>query len=356
MANFEEEIIISRAPGRITFCGGGSDISPIPEKFGGACLNASINKYTTAKFRWRGDDKIEIYNFKTKDKLKLRLSELESIEPRNKLPFDIPLAVIRLFRSKIKRGFNLWIISDIGLHSGLGTSATIFASIVGVFNEALNINLTRPEIAETAFYLESNILNHPGGRQDQYAAVFGGFNLFEFNGGSKVSVKPLVLDHDTTHELRDNLILFFLFPRTIISSGEIIKDKIKTFSSADRFDPVLKAKSMAYDSTNILVSGNLSGFADLLHKNWEEKKKFSKLVSNKRIDNFYDEIRKEGALAGKILGAGGGGHMLVFCSPLNKMKVIRRAEELGARNVEFDLSFDGLTTWRSNWHEEEQPR
>ena len=357
-----EEIIVARAPGRITFCGGGSDVSPIPEKFGGLCLNASINKYATTKFRWRSDQIVELHNLRTSGQLKLDVDDLKTLnkESFSKYPnFDIPLAVIRLFAEKIDRGFNLWWGSDIGLHSGLGTSAAIFVSMIGVLNEVLRLGLTKEEIAETAFFLENNFLNHTSGRQDQYAAVFGGLNLFEFNGGSSVKVNKLTLSHDTLHELRDNLLLFFLFPRdtflsrNTILSGEIEKDKVKNFTAVKRFEPVLKVKQIAMEANRVLLSGNLAGFADLLHNNWEEKQKHSQLVSNEKIDRFYSEIRQAGALAGKIVGAGGGGHMLVFCSPLNKNKVIKKAEELGAQNIVFELTNHGLTVWRSNWHQEE---
>lgn len=351
-----EKMIVARAPGRITFCGGGSDVSPIPEKFGGFCLNAGINKYVTTKFRWRPDEKIEIYNLKTKEKLKLGLNELKNLKRENIIRnkrFDMPLAVSFLFAPKIDRGFNIWILPDVELHSGLGTSATVFTSLIGVFNEALGLGFNRSEIAETAFFLESEVLGHTTGRQDQYAAAYGGFNLFEFNGDQNVKVNPLVLSHNTINELRDNLLLFFLFPRIAVSAGEIEKDKVRTFTSVEKFEPVLKVKKMAVDASKILLSGDLTGFADLLHNNWEEKKKHSTLVSNKKIDRFYEEIRKEGALAGKIIGAGGGGHMLVFCSPLNKMKVIRKAQELGAKNIDFELASDGLTVWHSDWHQEE---
>lgn len=361
MAN-NEEIIVARAPGRITFCGGGSDVSPIPEKFGGLCLNASINKYATTKFRWRDDRVVEFYNFRTNEKIKLLVDDLKTLNKASFSKynnFDIPLSVTRLFAEKIDRGFNLWWFSDVGLHSGLGTSAAVFASVIGVFNEVLKLDLTKEEVAETAFFLENEFLGHTSGRQDQYAAVFGGLNLFEFNGGGSVKVNRLTLSHDTLHELKDNLLLFFLFPRdavlsrNVILSGEIEKDKIKNFTAVKRFEPVLKVKQMAMEANHVLLSGNLAGFADLLHTNWEEKKKHSQLVSNEKIDRFYSEIRQAGALAGKIVGAGGGGHMLVFCSPLNKIKVIKKAEELGAQNILFELTNNGLTVWHSNWHQEE---
>ena len=161
------------------------------------------------------------------------------------------------------------------------------------------------------------------------------------------------LSKNTINELRENLLLFFLFPRTMAASGEIIRDQIKVFSSVQKFEPVLKAKTLAYETDKILNSGDLSGFAELLHNNWEEKKKFSKLISNQKIDNFYEQIREEGALAGKILGTGGGGHMLVFCSPLNRIKVIKKAESLGAVNIDFALAEEGLTTWISDWYKDE---
>jgi len=336
------QLIKSRAPLRISFIGGGTDVSPFPERYGGAVINTTITKYITSTLKFRNDKKLKI----------TIVGEGETIYPEIKNVkydgrFDIVKAVIKHLY-KENRGLDIYIYKDIGPRSGLGGSATLFVSCIGLFNEILDRKLDKYEIAELAYKLERDELKNLGGRQDQYASAFGGINFIEFKGNNFVRVTPLNISKEVISSLEENIILLNVGERK--SSGGIIEEEIKNIKTQrDTQKAMLETKKLVIEMKEILLSGNLKEFGILLDKAWQLKKKFGSQISNSRIDQLYKELKKAGALGGKISGAGGGGHMFVFCKSFKRDKVENAALKFGAKLVPFNLENSGLVTWRTNF-------
>lgn len=326
-------IVRSRSPVRLSFGGGGTDVPPYCDERGGCVVSATINKYSYGTLETRDDKKI---NIDSVDFLNLKkIDNLSLIE-----------SVIRSM-NLTGRGLNVFLRSDVPPRSGLGSSAATFAAMIGLFNHLKTKDrMTRHKIAETAYELERKELGIGGGYQDQYATVFGGINFIEFFGNGKVQVNPINMKKDHMLELEKHLLLVYTMDRQI-SGGDIIKDQTKRFK--ERKSKALDVtKEIAQDMHYALRSGNLMEFGNLLHKAWMSKKKHSPLISNKKIDNLYNLARKNGALGGKLTGAGGGGFMLFFCEPNKEHRVIEALKMHNFTPLTITFDFEGLQTWNVN--------
>jgi D-glycero-alpha-D-manno-heptose-7-phosphate kinase len=217
--------------------------------------------------------------------------------------------------------------------------------LVGLVKEFKNLPLTEYEIAHLAYLIEREDMQIKGGHQDQYAASFGGFNFIEFHG-DRVIVNPLRIHQDTVNELEHNLLL--CYTGTTRRSDRIIEDQTKRFEEKQEntVQALRDQKQLAIDMKNALLSRRLSDFADLLHSAWKSKKNISPRISNATIDEMYETARKSGAIGGKILGAGGGGYMLLYCEFEKKHKVAEAMKKLGASPTEFAFERRGLQSWR----------
>ena len=235
--------------------------------------------------------------------------------------------------------------NDIPPRSGLGSSASAFASAIGLFNELGETKLTEYQIAELAYRLERDELGNKGGRQDQYAAVFGGINFIEFKTDGSVRVDPLKMKRNHLLELEKNMILVYTMDRSV--SGDIIEDQTNQYvkGRGKTREGLEETKNIALEINQALLNGNLNRFGELLHRAWESKKKFSPLITNKDIDRIYTLARENGALGGKISGAGGGGHMILYCESGREMAVKKKLMDLGLHIVGFNFDFNGLETW-----------
>ncbi len=337
------ELIKSRAPLRISFIGGGTDVSPFPEKYGGMVVNTTITKHITATLKFRKDRKLRI---KIIGEGEIVYSDIRDIKLDGK--FDIVKSVIKHLY-KEKWGLDIYVYKDItSTRAGLGGSAAMFVCCIGLFNEIADKKLDKYEIAELAYHIERVELKNIGGRQDQYASAFGGVNFIEFKGKDFVRVTPLNLSKETISNLEENLVLLNIGERT--NSGKIIEEQIKNVKSkSDTLKAMLETKKLVVDVKEALLSGNLKKFGELLDVAWELKKRFSSHVSNPWIDHLYDELKKAGAVGGKISGAGGGGHMFVFCRSFTRDKVEAAAVKQGVKIEPFKLDHLGLVTWKTNF-------
>lgn len=336
------QLIKSRAPLRISFAGGGTDVSPFLEKYGGAVVNATINKYVSSTLRLRNDKKISI---EVVPEGKIIYPDIRKIQYDGK--FDVVKAVIKNLYQENK-GLDIFVYKDVGPYSGLGGSAALFVSIIGLFNELLERKLDKYEIAELALRLERDEIKNLGGRQDQYATVFGGINFIKFGGKDSVTVSPLNLPQEILGSLEENLILIDLGARE--NSGKIIEDQIKNIKTKkETLEAMKQTKKIAHRVKRALLCGNLEELGKLLDKGWELKKKFSKKISNSKIDKIYNRFKKAGVIGGKISGAGGGGHMFLFCKPFERYKVEKEILKSGIKLVPFKLENSGLITWRENF-------
>lgn len=338
-------IIRSRAPARISFGGGGTDTSPYCDEHGGCVVSAAITKYAYSTMESRSDPEIHI---ESGDFLrKMSFSNSDEMSYNNDL--DLFKAVVRKMNTR-RMGMNLFMKSDVPPKSGLGGSAAAFVSLVGLFDHLSGKDMTNYEIAEQALKLEREELRIAGGKQDQYASVFGGLNFIEFRNG-EVRVNPIKMSRDTLLELEKHMVLSYVGDRKIESSGDIIMDQTRKVASGDigAMEAFHKAKEIAIEMKNALKHGDVSRFGDLLHEGWESKKRFSNMISNRRIDEIYNFARNNGAIGGKITGAGGGGFMLFVAEPNTEHSLRAKLEALGIPSSSVSVDWNGLQTWEVNY-------
>jgi D-glycero-alpha-D-manno-heptose-7-phosphate kinase len=241
-------------------------------------------------------------------------------------------------------GFDLFVHADAPPGSGLGSSSTFTVALIGLFRELLGLPITCDGMAKLAFDIERNDVGIKGGRQDQWAAAFGGFNFMEFNG-AEVVVTPLRLSEYLINELEYNLILCFTGSR---ESQPIIDSQMESAkkNEAAPLAAMDQVKAIAYEMKKALLASDLDRFGEMLHEGWLQKKQMAKGITTPRIDELYEEARKAGAIGGKITGAGGGGHLLLYC-PFNKRHLVReRLSALGTSVTDFRFDPVGMQTWR----------
>jgi len=331
-------IIRSKAPLRISFGGGGTDVSPYPEERGGVTLSTTIDKYAYCTLATRDDNSINVqsldYNIAT------RYSTDEEFQYGGKL--DLVKAAIKVM--KAKSGLDLFLHSDAPPGCGLGTSSTMAVTLVGAFKHWLKLPLTDYDVAELAYHIEREELGIKGGKQDQYAASFGGFNFTEFLG-DKVIVNPLRIKPEILNELEYRLMLCYT-GKTRLSAG-IIDDQVSNY--LEKKEDVIRAldetKELAIAMKNALLLGQIDEFGSLLHQAWYSKKRFSSKITDPDIDKLYETARKNGAIGGKLLGAGGGGYLLLLCQFDKRHIVAEKLEQLSGKIADFAFDFNGLQTW-----------
>jgi D-glycero-alpha-D-manno-heptose-7-phosphate kinase len=333
--------IRAKAPLRISFAGGGTDVPPYPETHGGCVLNATIRKFAYGSLRARHDN----------------IVRLESLDLGLRIEFDVGQGVVYdgqldLVKAALKRlgalnshGFEMFLHTDAPPGSGLGSSSALVIALVGLVKEFKGVSLSAYDAARMAYIIERRDLGISGGLQDQYAAAFGGFNLIEFEK-DRVIVNPLRVDPATVNELEHNLLLCYT-GLTRRSDG-IIDDQTRRLATNDAstLRALTQQKELALSMKNALVTHRLSDFGELLHAAWTSKKDLSPRITNPRIDELYEEARRAGAIGGKITGAGGGGHILFYCNFEKKHGVAERLRQLGAVPASVAFESSGLQTWR----------
>jgi len=341
-----QKIIRSRAPLRITFGGGGTDIAPYDEQYTGICVNATINRYVYTTLKLREDKKINIksdiiniYNgFETHEQ---NFNSINEINLSDENSLNLIKAVI--LEMQPGYGFNLYVRSDVPTHSGLGASASLCVSIIGVLNQLRKKNrLTKHEIAELAYQIEQKRMNIKGGRQDQYASVFGGINLYEFQGSNNVKVNQIDTKKDCLLELEKNLL--------VVSSGRRVKSSgdmhnMENISDSEKIKRLHDIKDIAIEMEFNLRRGNFKKFGKLILESWEKKKNFNPLTTNTYIDALIEEALANGAIGARLMGAGGGGHLLIYSEPDKEHKIKEALAEKGARSIDFSFDFEGLKIW-----------
>ncbi len=331
-------IIRSRAPLRISFGGGGTDISPYPEEHGGVALNTSIDKYAYATLVPREDDTINVRSLDYNIVVRFNAGE----EPKYDGNLDLVKATVKVLG--VQQGFDLFLHSDVPPGSGLGSSSTIVVGLVGLFKHWLKLLLTDYQVAELAYQIEREEVGIKGGKQDQFAATFGGFNFIEFKQETTI-VNPLRIKDNVLNELQYRLMLCHT-GKTRLSAG-IIADQTQRY--AERKEEVIRAlevtKALAIQMKDALLLGRLHELGVLLHEAWCAKQQFSPKITDSYIDSLYEEARKSGAAGGKLLGAGGGGFLLLFCQFDKRHIIAQNLENMGGQIVEFAFDSHGLQTW-----------
>ena len=337
-------IIRSKAPLRLGLAGGGTDVSPYSDLFGGAILNAAISLHAFSTIEPLADGKIEFCIDGTEKKIQFITNKQLEIVPEFELFIGVYNRVIREFKLE-PLSFRLTSSIDTPQGSGLGTSSTIVVSMLGAFVEWLKLPLGKYDIAHLAFEIERYDLNMAGGKQDQYAATFGGINYLEFFANDKVIVNPLQLKPEVVNELEMNLLLYYTSTQRL--SADIIKAQVKNVEEKNNsaIEAMHNLKEQSQQMKDALLRCELEKIGEILHFGWLNKKQMAKSISNSMIDDIYDSAIHAGATGGKISGAGGGGFMFFFCPKLSKIPVCKVLEEKGGKVQNFKFSKEGLTTW-----------
>jgi D-glycero-alpha-D-manno-heptose-7-phosphate kinase len=338
----------ARAPVRISFGGGGSDLTHyFSNNEGGAVINTTISLYSHATLRIREDDQVLIHSLDLGETLQAdNLSSALAVKGR----FGLIQALLQAIRPDF--GFELFLHSDFPMSSGLGGSAVISAAILGCFNQFRRDQWDLHELAEIAYQAERHYLGVAGGWQDQYATVFGGFNFMEFRMDQNI-VHPLRIHPNTLFELEESLIL--CDTGTTHDSGSIHQDQRQQMAESGVREMVATNVKLCYEMRNNLLRGRLRQFGELLDNAWKLKRQFSKKISSSRLDQIYAEAKANGAIGGKLLGAGGGGFFLFYASPYRKHQLITHLEALGLKICPFRFESQGLQAWtvrESRNHEE----
>jgi D-glycero-alpha-D-manno-heptose-7-phosphate kinase len=334
----------SKAPLRIGLAGGGTDVSPYCDLYGGAILNATISLYAYATIEPLSEQKIII---EAVDR-----GEMVSYDMSSKLPIDGTLDLAKgaynyvvAKYGAVPSGFKLSTIVDAPAGSGLGSSSTLMVAIIGVFAEWLNLPLGEYDVAQMAYDVERVELAMAGGKQDQYAATFGGVNFMEFYKDNKVIVNPLRIKPEYIHELENNLLLYFtatsrLSSTIIEAQSQNVKDK-----NQGSIDAMHNLKEQAVMMKEAVLKGNIDDIGRILDFGFQHKKQMAKGISNDAMDKLYDAALAAGATGGKISGAGGGGFMMFYCPANTRFAVKQALESFGGHFSPFQFTERGLFTW-----------
>ncbi|HBZ65346.1 MAG TPA: dehydrogenase [Bacteroidales bacterium] len=334
----------SKAPLRLGLAGGGTDVAPFCDLYGGAILNATISMYAWATLEARSDDLIILNSADRKTYISMKATQelpLDGILDLHKGVYN------RMVHDYIKKpfGFELTTFVDAPAGSGLGTSSTLVVAILGAFAEMLSLPLGEYDLARLAYEIERKDLALAGGKQDQYAATFGGVNFMEFQLDEKVIVNPLRIRQRYLDELAHNLILFYTetsrLSSTIIEeqAGNVIKKDEKSIDAMHRL------KEQAFRMKEALLLGQLDKVGEILDYGWLYKKQMASGISNPQLDAIYNAAKRAGASGGKISGAGGGGFMIFYCPGNTRTSVAEALTQFGGDCRRYEFTNRGLATW-----------
>lgn len=338
-------IIRSKAPLRLGLAGGGTDVSPYSDVYGGLVLNATINLYAYTTIEETDDNLITIHSYDS--------NCFESYPLTDVLAVDGKADLIKGVYNRIKKDYNIprksFVITtynDAPAGSGLGTSSTMVVSIIKAFVEWFSLPLGDYEISHLAFEIERKDLGLAGGKQDQYAAAFGGFNYMEFLKDDLVIVNPLKVKRWIVDELESSMLLYFTGKSR--SSAQIIEEQQKntTAKKTSSIEAMHSIKQSAIDMKLAVLKGDMKCFGQILGNAWENKKKMANSISNPIIEEAMQCAIEAGAISGKVSGAGGGGFIMFFVEPTKKKSVINALKKLDGFVMPFNFTEGGVHGWK----------
>jgi D-glycero-alpha-D-manno-heptose-7-phosphate kinase len=334
----------SKAPLRIGLAGGGTDVSPYCDLYGGAILNATVSLNAYANIEPIEENAIILHAVDRKEE--------HRYEWNNQLPIDGKLDLLKGVYNHIQKkygvpltGFRLSTFVDAPAGSGLGTSSTLVVAVIGAFTEMLRLPLGEYDVAQMAYEIERKELNMAGGRQDQYAATFGGVNYMEFFADEKVIVNPLRIKQQYLFELENNLLLYYT--STSRESAKIIEKQSKNVSDkkGKPIEAMHQLKQQAQMMKEALLKGRVHEIGEILDFGFKQKKEMAEGISNTLMEEIYDTAKRAGASGGKISGAGGGGFMIFYCPGNSKFSVMDALANFGGYCKTYQFVDHGLTTW-----------
>lgn len=319
-------MIITRTPFRISFAGGGSDLRNYYEKYGGSVLSVSINKYIYLSMHPYFDEKSYL----------LKYSKTENVDSLEKIQHPI---IKEIFKKYDIVGVDFNSSADIPSGTGLASSSAFTVGLINLCNAYTDKYMNKAEIAELACITEIEDLKEPIGKQDQYACACGGLNFIEFYKDGVVDVEKLYLQSDAYHVLEKNLLMFYT-GKTRAAGSILAEQKKNTTDDKAKIENLHKMVQLSKDLKTELLKGNTNAMGEILHTGWMYKKELANGISNPDIDYYYDLAIKNGALGGKLLGAGGGGFLLFYVEEQHRNRVRRALKDL----KEIDFKFDNKGT------------
>ncbi len=317
-------MIITRTPFRVSFCGGGSDLASFYERHEGCVLSTTINKYMY----------ISIHPFFEHDKISLKYKKTEFVNEISEIDHPIFKEALKQFNLS---GVEISSTADIPSGTGLGSSSAFTVGLLNALNAYTGKYVSKQDLAENACDIEINRLKSPIGKQDQYAVSFGGLNFIRFLSNGVTVVEPVIIPKATLKELQRNILIFYT--GKMHNANTILKEQNKNTKHNDKFEALKTMCSFAIELKKCIEKGNLDSFGEILHENWMLKRQLASGVSSPDLDRIYEIALKNGALGGKLLGAGGGGFFLFYC-PVEKQKQVEDALGL----PRFDFSFEQIGT------------
>lgn len=327
----------ARSPVRISFGGGGSDLTHFFAGEGGAVINTTISLYSHATLRVRNDERVIVHSRDLRQTLDAPSLQLALAA---KGQFGLIQSLLKAVHPEF--GFELYLHSDFPMKSGLGGSAVVSAVVLGCFNQFRRDRWDLHELAELAFQAERLYLGVAGGWQDQYATIFGGFNFMEFRMDQNI-VHPLRIHPDVLLELEESLVL--CDTGTVHDSGDIHEDQRRHMQQKSAHRSAQANVELTYRIRNHLLRGRLLQFGQSLHEAWQLKRQLGSKISNGTLDQIYEDARRHGAVGGKLLGAGGGGYFLFYVPPFRKHELVGSVEAAGLRIQPFRFETEGLRAW-----------
>ena len=319
-------MIITKTPFRISFVGGGSDLPAYYEKQRGAVLSTSIDKYMY----------ISTHAFFEKDKIRCKYSQTETVNDVKDLQHPILRTVLEDFNLN---GIEVSSIADIPGGTGMGSSSSFTVGLLHNLSAYTGRSYEKKELGAGACRVEIDLLKEPIGKQDQYAAAFGGLNVIEFNPDGSVAVHPVRISTETREMLNTNLKLYYLGNQR--SASAILAEQKKNTSQESKFQALTTMVGLVYELRDALEAGNLNDFGTLLHENWLLKQQLASGITNPRITEAYAAGRAAGALGGKLLGAGGGGFMLFYASVESHGSLDQAMKDIDAEPFSFNMETEG---------------
>ena len=327
-------MLIGKMPLRISFAGGGTDLAEYYNKYEGFTVSFTFDKFTYVTLKERTDNKFQGFS-----------PDFESYHPpkyfkKIKKIQGHEIVVSCLNELKLKKGVDMTFSCDVKPGSGLGASSSLAANIVNVILECKGKIWNKHKIANKAYEIGHDVLGWNIGKQDEFAAVFGGLNAFKFSK-EKVSVMPIKLNRSTFNELQKNSLLFYIGKRKISSHSILNNQSTKTKSDTLTLNALHKVKEFALESYDALKQNDLTTFGTLIQKSWEEKKKFANGITNKVIDSFVKQAYILGAIGVKVTGAGGGGHLFVYIEQSKQKSLVKKFSKIGLKQLNFNYQFMG---------------
>lgn len=314
-------MIITRTPFRISFVGGGSDLEAFYSKSPGAVLSTSINQYMY----------ISSHKFFDRDKIRVKYSQTETVDHAS----DLQHPILRTILSKFNlTGIEVSSIADVPSGTGMGSSSSFTVGVLHNIYTVLGIDVSKEQLAQEACEIEIDILKEPIGKQDQYAAAYGGLNIFRFNSDGTVTTEPIKLQSESLLALEKNLVMFYIGNQR--KASDILAEQKKNTGEEDKFKTLQQMVRLVDELKSCLLQGTIDEMGKILHENWLLKQQLASAISNPEINHIYQTALENGATGGKLLGAGGGGFMLFYCKPEHQTRLKKALQKLQP----FDFAFE----------------